>query len=271
MPSAQSSVRVVRRGVRAALIALVLTQLSCLGLTEVKPIDVAFITTEAADDGGTAGLRVSGVFVRVTGINADIGSPENCWDLPYTTSSNNGANVSIDAGAALTATVSGNTQSISRRTVFGQYSYPAPLSLLAYTPGDTLRVDVPGASGGYPASQIALRTAEALVMTPVTVPPSNAPMNIAWTPTAVGGSVLTVSLRYPGTGAFAGTRHVYCVFLDDGSASVPAFLLPPFLAADPAERTMVFTRVRIAVDVVAGNQRVVTYSYYALPLPQVVE
>lgn len=271
LPLSPSAIPAPRRRVHLALAALALAQLSCVGLSEVKPTDIGIITSEAVEDGADVSLRVSAVFVRVTGLNVDIGNPENCWDLPYTGSSNNAANVSIDAGPSLTASISGNTQSIARRTSFGQYTYPAPPSPLAYNPGDTLLVEFTGADGGFTEGEIKFRTAERLEMTPVVVPGAGAAMSVAWTPAAVAGSVLTVSLRYPVGGTFPTTRQVYCVFLDDGAASVPSFLMTPFVAASPEDRSMVFTRVRVTDRVVAGRTRGVSYSYYSLPLPQMAE
>lgn len=266
----KTSLLSLRRLRRNALVAgLLLAQLGCLETVELQRLELGLIRAEAVDDNGTAALSVRGVFISVADVTIGVGTPESCVDLPFSAASDDADAPTVDAGPALTATVGGSSQVINRRTQLGRTDYPTPLSgPLPYTPGDTLRVAVPGAVDGFPSTELVIRTAEVLVADPI-VPPSTpgGSMPISWTPAPVAGSVVTTSLRYSSGEIGGGLRQIYCVFLDDGASAVPASYLTPYLAAPEESRTNVLSRVRYTEQLVEGRTRIVAYSFYQLPLP----
>lgn len=244
----------------------------CLDTLTARAERVAFIYAVAHDNGGNPALRVNGAVYEAPNLSIGIGNPGTCQVGEYSEAPTGSNPPTLDAGAAFTATVSGNSASLPRIVVgrFTRYDMAVGTSI-AYTPGDTLRVDIPGgASGGYPETFIRVRTAEAFTHDPLPIPSEDSPLALSWSAAPVAGSVMTVSLRYSNSDASTTPNiEIYCVFADDGAAEVPVAYAALWAGANEASRSFEFTRVREASVIVAERTRARAFSFYAIPTPTI--
>lgn len=254
------------------VLPLLATLTACLESLTARPERVAFLYAIAHSDGGNDVLRVNGTVYEAPNLSIGIGTPGTCQVGVYSTTPGGDQPPTLDAGASFTATVSGNSAPLPRIVAgrFTRYDM-AEATSIAYTPGDTLRVDIPGgAAGSYPATSIRVRTAEAFSHDPVPVPEEGEPMNLAWSPAVVAGSVMTVALRYSTVaGQTIPNVEVYCVFDDDGSGVVPASYATLVAASEVASRSVEFARVREASIIVAERTRARAFSFYSVPTPTI--
>jgi hypothetical protein len=244
----------------------------CLETLTARPERVAFLYAVAHDNGGVPALRVNGVVYEAPNLNVSIGNPGTCQIGIYSSTPTGSNAPTLDAGPSFTAMVSGNSASLARIVAgrFTRYDMTAGTSI-AYTPGDTLRIDIPGgASGGFPASFIRVRTAEAFTHDPVPVPETTAPLDLAWSAATVPGSVMTIALRYSTVeGSTLPNAEIYCVFADDGTGSVPTSYAALWAASAVASRSYEFTRVRESSVLIAERTRARAFSFYAVPTPTI--
>jgi hypothetical protein len=158
----------------------------------------------------------------------------------------------LDAGAAFTATIGGAATSVPRVSTGGQTTYGlATGATIAYRPGDSVIVSVPGAAGGYPASELRGRSAEPFTVDPVT--PATTTIPLKWSAASDGNSSLIVSLQYLPAGASARTQEIRCAFTDDGVDSIPLRQHQAWSASTNVSRSVVFTRLRTAITSVDGG------------------
>src|SRR6185436_17645695 len=69
-------------------------------------------------------------------------------------------------------------------------------SPVVYTPGDSIVVTIPGATGGYPASDIRGKTAEPFTNDPVVPPAGTETIQFRWSAATDLNSAMIISLRY---------------------------------------------------------------------------
>jgi hypothetical protein len=178
---------------------------------------------------------------------------------------------SISAGDFLFTQVSGRTDTLFQSSGLGITAYQLlTVNAVPFTPGDTLRVDVPGDAAGFPGTSLRLKTAEAFTHDPVGTGTEGQPLTITWTPASSPGSLMTFSLRLNSTGtASIPDAQIYCVFNDDGSGEVSAALASVWRAALPESRSVKATRIRQTEVVFDANTKVTLLSYFDRPLPPV--
>ncbi|HEX6314544.1 MAG TPA: hypothetical protein VFZ73_06770 [Gemmatimonadaceae bacterium] len=173
----------------------------------------------------------------------------------------------LDAGITVGTTLSGNSTDLERTTTSTGLAY-RPVSPIHYTPGDSITVNVPGATGGFPAGTIRAKTAEAFTFpTDIDVPAGTESIQLSWTPPQDPRSAMVVSLRYETTqnpGVFS--RHVVCTFVDDGVDSIP-FRFHQNWSSSSGNRAVVATRLRTHY-VAAGDGNLGVISTYQVPTPQ---
>ncbi|MEP6778984.1 MAG: hypothetical protein ABJC26_03785 [Gemmatimonadaceae bacterium] len=117
-----------------------------------------------------------------------------------------------------------------------------------YSAGDSVKVNIPGETGGFPASTIAVRLAEPLIPGTVTLPTTAAPMTITWNASPDTTTAIIISLKYanPATSSYA-NQQILCALKDDGSETIPADAITAVLASPPALRSLLLTRWRTQV------------------------
>ena len=132
----------------------------------------------------------------------------------------------IPAGDRVTLTVNGAQYSLVPTMIDGRRPYSVPDPGIAYRPGDSVVVEIPGVAGGFPSVTIRGRTAEPFSVGPVDTALTGSP-TVTWTPAGDDSSRMVFSLQYhdelrPGAGI---NSQLFCTFLDDGSGAIPEALL----------------------------------------------
>lgn len=240
----------------------------CLDSTGATEESVAYISSEAHIEGPNSVLRVNGAFYRALNLSTGVGNPGDCQVGGFNTGTTLPPRT-LEAGAALTAMVSGNSAQLNRVATGLNIRYEMAAGLgLAYTPGDTLEVVVPGAAEGFPATSIKVRTAEPFDIDPMAPPSVDQPLTVYWTPPLQAGSLMTLALRYStNPGSNVQNAEIYCVFADDGEGTVPAIFATIYASTEPASRSYEFNRVRQSQVFIASRVRARLFSFYPVPTP----
>lgn len=229
---------------------------------------VGFLNAIAHVNGADHVLRVDGTFYEGFNLSVAVFQPEFCRARPLNTVSVASPRT-LEAGNALTATVSAQTTQVARVAVGPLVRYTmAEGEGLPYTPGDTLEVVIPGAADGFPAATIKLRTAEPFTADPIPPPEVDVPIEAVWTPSPAPGSLMTLSLRYSSSPTSSTPNsEIFCAWVDDGSATVPTALTNVWADAPEGSRSYEFARVREHYEILSARRRVRLFSFYQLPVP----
>lgn len=258
----------IMRLLRLALVpVLVPVSAGCFDSTRPIEESVAYLSSIAHIDGANSVLRVNGAFYFALNLSTGVGNPGDCQVGGFNTGTALPPRT-LEAGAALTAMVSGGSAQVTRVAAGLTIRYEMAAGLgLAYTPGDTLEVLVPGAAEGFPATSIRVRTAEPFDVDPMTPPAIDEPLTVFWSPPPVPGSLMTLALRYSTVTGGLPNAEIYCVFADDGSGTVPALFASIYASTDPATRSYEFNRVRESEVIIANRKRARLFSFYPVPTP----
>jgi hypothetical protein len=255
--------------------AATLTAVSCDTSLSFRPNELlwGFVTVSALQD-GTGALRTAptGVFFRgeVTSIPNSGLRPDSCFPPnTYVPPVNNfGGVLYLDAGPSVSMKIGAQTNEIPRVSGSGITTYQLGTgTTVAYGSGDSIIVQVPGATGGYPPATIRGKAAEALTLQPVT-PSTSAPIQLRWNTPSDTGSSLVVSLQYaPAGGSGQITREIRCAFKDDGVDSIVVAQHRFWSDTTNVLRQVVATRLRTRLVNVGdgGLQLISTFQY---PTPQ---
>ncbi len=138
---------------------------------------------------------------------------------------------------------------------------------IPYTPGDSVYVDVEGSGNAFPQASISVKTSEPFTNDAVGVPAEGVDLTLNWTPAPAPGSLMTYSLRY--ANAFsAGTKNeqLFCAFVDDGSATVPAAFLVGWRTALNNNREAMVVRLRTRQLELDSRTKLLIASTYSQPL-----
>jgi hypothetical protein len=232
-----------------------------------------FISATTYDGGGgTFALRFLGAFYKYDGLTTGIPAAETCQGAAYTPQNTGVATLpTISAGEYLFTQVSGRSDTLFQTAGLGLTAYQLlTVNAVPFTPGDTLTINVPGEAGGFPATTLRVRTAEAFTHDPVGTGTSGQPLTITWTPATSPGSLMVFSLRLNTSGtADLPNAQIYCVFNDDGSGEVSASLADVWRSALPASRSVQASRIRQTEVAFDANTKVTLLSYFDRPLAPV--
>lgn len=259
----------IMRLLRLAFVpALLPLSAACFDNTRPVEESVAYLTSVAHIDGANSVLRVDGAFYFALNLSTGVGNPGDCQVGGFSTGTQLPPRT-LEAGDALTATVSGNTAQLDRVAAGLNITYRMLAGTgLAYTPGDTLQIVVPGDADGFPATSIRVRTAEPFDIDPVPPPTADEALTVFWSPPAQPGSLMTLALRYStNPGSTTPNAEIYCVFADDGSGTVPALFATIFASTDEASRSYEFNRVRESQVFLSNRVRARLFSFYPVPTP----
>jgi hypothetical protein len=190
--------------------------------------------------------------------------PDSCIELTITPQ--NPLQVTfLDAGSSITTQYGTRTDTLPRVSTSSGTLYEKS-SPVPFRPGDSLIVRIPGANGGFPASEIRARTAEAFTLDSLIVKASPAATQIRWTPATDPNSSLLVEFRYSSTGGTNFNQLIRCAFVDDGADSVLFRVIQPWAGQNPSARNVTYTRLRTnIVQIVGGFLEVI--STFAVPTP----
>lgn len=249
---------------------LALGTTACLETLEPPEGRVGTITAAAYDNGGgTHVLRPEAVFYDKTDLTYTPAVGDTCVLAQYSSTSTIGGNVlTLDAGDFLFTSIGGRVDTLAPLGSLSLRVYSAVRPLgIPYTPGDTLAVTVPGTVGGFPASAISVRTAEAFTHDSIRVPAANEDLPLAWTPAPSPGSQMTFSLRY--ANAFSAgpvNEQLFCSFTDDGTATIDSDYLTGWRSALSDVRSTRAVRIRAREVTIDGRTRLSIISSYGQPL-----
>lgn len=229
----------------------------------------SFVTIGALQT--TAGeYRVSptAVFFRgaITSIPDASTKPDSCFPTAtYSAPSNTFSGVTyLDAGAEVTTTIGGVATALPRSSTSGTLTYSLGTNSVAYHPGDSVIVTVPGATGGFPALTARGKTAEPFTMNAIT-PATGGTIPLRWTAATDGNSALVMSLQY--VPANSSTRmEIRCAFVDDGVDSIPARFHDLWSNSNNTSRSVTVTRLRTLIGAV-GDGAFELISTYTIPTP----
>ncbi len=172
----------------------------------------------------------------------------------------------LDAGTSIATTIGGVLTDLPRVSNSTANNYGlATGTTVAYRPGDSVVIKVPGVAGGYPAAEIRGKSAEAFTIQPIT-PVLNAVIPLRWTKSTDASSALIVSLQYTPAGSTSRTQEIRCAFNDDGVDSIPARQHLAWSADANVNRRAVVTRLRTALFAVDGGA-IQLISTFQVPTP----
>jgi len=259
----------------SAFAAATLAAVSCDTSLSFRPNELlwGFVTVSALDDGsGVLRTSPTAVFFRgeVTSIPNSALRPDSCFPANnYVPPVNNfGGVLYLDAGPSVSMKIGTETNEIPRVSGGGTTTYKlGPGGTVAYGSGDSILVQVPGATGGYPTATVRGKAAEAFTLQPLT-PSSSAPIQLRWDAPSDTGSSLVVSLQYaPAGGNGQITREIRCAFRDDGVDSIVVAQHRPWSDSTNLLRQVVATRLRtVLVNVGDGGLQLI--STFQQPTPQ---
>ncbi len=262
------------RLLRSILPLAALLSAACLDVEDTARDRIGLLTSRAFLDGATPVIRGSATFYRVGGLNVEIATPTPCQLYPYSPNPTAPVVQTLDAGDDLDFTVQGTSKPALKQELgsFVRYEFDTG-EALGFTTGDTLTVNIPGATGGFPGLTARVRVAEAFTVGSVPDFVEGQPLDLTWTAAPATGSVMLLRLRYNSTGeSLTPDAEVVCIYTDDGTGSVPAALAGPWARAEELSRTVLFTRLREVQVNFDSRTRVLLRSFYdvptqALPLP----
>jgi len=197
--------------------------------------------------------------------NADF-TNDTCADVVLSEGNNLVGVTYLDAGPSVATTLGGVAGTLDRTTTAEGIAY-LPATPIAFNPGDSIVVNVPGVSGGFPAGTIRAKTAEAFTFpADIPVPAGTESIQLTWTAPQDPRSAMIVSLRYATINSPSVlTRHVLCTFVDDGVDSIP-FRWHQNWSTSAGARAVVATRLRTNY-VAAGDGNLGVISTYQVPTP----
>jgi hypothetical protein len=230
-----------------ALLAAGAVSLSaCTSLNEVRGTNRYGSITISASSGFDGPFVATPTAAFFTGVPTELPTSrvtsDQCGTFAFTQESFAPGN--LDAGAALQLLVGNEAYQMSESaSVPGIYTLTDGDTFL-YSAGDTIRVSVPGAAGGFPASQVALRLAEPIRLGPVVIT-ENQDLPVTWASNGDANSGVIISVRY--TSSLSTDRadaQLLCVVRDNGAYTIPASSLGNYYASNPASRSLNVLRWR---------------------------
>jgi hypothetical protein len=173
----------------------------------------------------------------------------------------------LDAGTPVTVALAGVTTNLTRVAKGSRFNYvPSGNGTIAYTPGDSVVVSVPGSTAGFPGVQLSGKTAEAFTMDAVPVF-QNADTPLKWSAATLDRSALLVQLRYA-AGSTEFNQELRCFLIDDGSFTIPAAVATRWGTSSNAKRDVIATRLRTAfVTSTTGDALFEIVSTFQIPTP----
>lgn len=255
------------------LFLALVTLTACIDGIEPARERTGFISAVSYDaGGGNYGMRVTAAFYKQDGLITGLLPADSCEGRPYNPNPGTVAFLTtLDAGELLRTLIGGRRDTLWKTSTSGILMYALQtVDAIPFTPGDTLELEIPGSTSGFPGTTLSVRTAEAFTYDPVGDPAEAQPLQLTWTPPPAPGALMVFSLRLNSTGvSVIPDAQIYCVFNDDGSGNVPAPLAAVWKAASVPSRQVAASRVRLDEHVFDGNTKVTLLSFFDRPLQPV--
>ncbi|MFI5244428.1 MAG: hypothetical protein ACHQQR_04325 [Gemmatimonadales bacterium] len=244
----------------------------CSALTDTStggtPVGIMVMNARSKGAGFTTSPTVnfySATSITFSSANA---ATDSCVVFPYSAAAPSGSTAKvIGGGAYVLVSVSGNSDSLVKAMTVDATYQSSHVSGIAFTPGDSITLTIPGDIAGFPPASVTAKTAEPFTLNPIVVPPSGQPMTVTWSTGNDANGAMLVSLRYnDGTGTGLNAQ-IFCDFHDDGSGTVQATNIAKWAAS--GQREVLVQRLRTFL--VQVPSAVIAYvnvvSTFDLPLP----
>ncbi|MBX7119705.1 MAG: hypothetical protein K1X31_11945 [Gemmatimonadaceae bacterium] len=233
------------------------------------------INATAISDGGAGYvMKPEAAFYDNTDLSFSTFPSDTCFVAAYVPNATvNGALQTLNAGDYLFTSVSGRVDSLVPAPGISLRVYgPLRTNGIPFIPGDSLTITVPGATRGFPASAVTVRTAEPFTHGAIGVPADGVGLDLTWTTPPTAGSRMTFSLRYANIFATGvENEQVYCSFIDDGSASIPTAYLNGWRTSVGGLRSTRAVRVRWSEVVIDTRTRLSVVSSFPQPITSLVQ
>lgn len=149
------------------------------------------------------------------------------------------------AGESLQLQVGGETYNMSERSSVPRVYALTSGDSFPFSEGDSIRVSIPGAAGGFPPGQIAVRMAEPLELGPLVAPTTDTDLAFEWSTNGDANSSVIISMRYTtAVTTDVPDAQLLCVVRDNGAYTIPAGTLGIYYASNPASRQVNVLRWR---------------------------
>lgn len=258
-----------RHTVPLALAALATVTVACVDATNPSSVPYGFVTFVAQTSGSGFTASPVGTFFGAIGLGVPTAvSPwDSCRQQTYSRTTVGLGEVypAISAGAAIQLKVSGRTDSLFPGAIGREVQYRLRAASMPYVPGDTVSVEIPGRSDGYPAITIKAKSAEVLTVTDFGTPTVGPRLDLRWNAGQDLNSTVSFAFRYGALDADSLNTQIYCQFRDDGADSIPARYVSAW--AQARVKTWVASRVRTYVAPVARNGYFDFISTFDVPTP----
>lgn len=252
-----------------ALIAVVVIVTACVDQLPVPTGRYGTITAQTFGRlGGGYAMRPVAAFYGSTDLSYAPFPTDTCLIAAYADSAAvNGGLQLLNAGDFIQTSVSGRVDSLVPPSSLPLRVYQFPDEFgIPFTPGDTLSVVIPGAT--FPASAVSVRTAEPFAHGAIGIPAVDASLPLSWDAAVASGTYMTFSLRYfNGSGVVRLNEQIFCSFIDDGDATIPAAYLNGWRDAQDDLRATRVTRVRSREVSIDARTNLVLISSFSQPVP----
>ena len=266
-----------RTSIAAAAVALLTT--ACLSSTDAgTPRPFSYIDVREMPSSSATGISpfANAVFVkdRVSGVVPSFALNEGC-NLAAAINTDDGSDVPL-SGANLepgnvSMTLKGSVDTTTRTVPLTPggvsnglltYSNTAAPALSAGT--DSVRVDVTGAAGGFPAFSIRTASVPRFVAQPVDDSITAQGIRVQWTPLPLSSPTrMQISLQYATAKNADPSMEVRCIAIDDGDYTIPRQYLTEWqgagVDADSLPHQVVFSRFNtVGANIADGIAVIVT-------------
>ncbi len=233
----------------AALALLTSTLAACTKITESNQTSNRYgaVNITARSTSATrASANATGIFFEAFTVavpNSALQRTDACAFAAYDTTSTVTKGVS-KAGDQLTLNVGITATSLAFSDALLRYAN-ATTTPITYNAGEVAVIQIPGATGVFPAATINVPLAEPVLPSAVTIPAFGTPLAVRWNASSDTTTAVLLSLRYSTTAsATLANEQIFCTVRDDGSYDIPSSALTTFLAAPAASRSLQITRWR---------------------------
>lgn len=194
---------------------------------------LGFVTISQFGAGDTATIDVVGSFFQPSAtiqpnIQNTAAVPDTCAVYDYQGPPENPGPIKVDnlnAGDSIVITTDKATgKLLPVINVAGSVDYRLAGGRLPFTPGSQVTIEVPGDTGGFPAQTVKVGTFAAPSFTPVERHPDE-DLDLHWSSGGAQYGAIHMQFLYSNTASTTPNKGMLCLLRDDGSYTIPRFLV----------------------------------------------
>ncbi len=158
----------------------------------------------------------------------------------------------LSGGASLDLRVGTTSLAMTEQVASSRVYTLSGAGTFTYNVGDSVQITVPGAAGGFPGGQVAVRLAEPIRVGDYTEPTEGQNFSLTWQSNGDANSGVLISLRYASVSSTGNAdRQLLCVVPDNGSFLIGQQLLNDYVTSPESSREINVSRWRtnnVSVD-----------------------